>query len=94
LRLRAQALRPIDDIVANNEAGLRIFVEKPDACMGLKTRLDDVEQPAYKQGGEVSLVIMSAEREVEMRLPGKYAINPRVAGAIKAVPGVLHVEEI
>ena len=94
LRLLAQALRPIDDIVANNEAGLRIFVEKPEACMGLKTRLDDVEQPAYKQGGEVSLVVMSAEREVEMRLPGKYAINPRVAGAIKAVPGVLHVEEV
>ena len=94
LRLLAQALRPIDDIVANNEAGLRIFVEKPEACMGLKTRLDDVEQPAYKQGGEVSLVVMSAEREVEMRLPGKYAINPRIAGAIKAVPGVLHVEEV
>ena len=94
LRLLAKALRPIDDIVANNEAGLRIFVEKPEACMGLKTRLDDVEQPAYKQGGEVSLVVMSAEREVEMRLPGKYAINPRVAGAIKAVPGVLHVEEV
>ena len=37
---------------------------------------------------------MSPEREVEMRLPGKYAINPRVAGAIKAVPGVLHVEEV
>ena len=94
LRLLAQALRPIDDIVANNEAGLRIFVEKPEACTGLKTRLDDVEQPAYKQGGEVSLVIMSTEREVEMRLSGKYAINPRVAGAIKAVPGVLHVEEV
>ena len=28
LRLLAQALRPIDDIVANNEVGLRIFVEK------------------------------------------------------------------
>ena len=94
LRLLAQALRPIDDIVANNEAGLRIFVEKPEACSGLKARLDDVEQPAYKQGGEVSLVIMSPEREVEMRLPSKYAINPRIAGAIKAVPGVLHVEEV
>jgi hypothetical protein len=37
---------------------------------------------------------MSPEREVEMRLPNKYAINPRVTGAIKAVPGVLHVEEV
>ena len=94
LRLLVQSLRPVDDVVANTEAGLRIFVEKPEACAGLRTRLDDVEQPKHKRGGEVSLVIMTPEREVEMRLPNKYAINPRVAGAIKAVPGVLHVEEV
>jgi DNA polymerase-3 subunit alpha len=94
LRLLVESLRPVDDVVANTEAGLRIFVEKPEACAGLRTRLDDVEQPKHKRGGEVSLVIMTPEREVEMRLPHKYAINPRVAGAIKAVPGVLHVEEV
>ena len=94
LRLLVQSLRPVDDVVANTEAGLRIFVEKPEACHGLRTRLEDVEQPKHKRGGEVSLVIMTPEREVEMRLPHKYAINPRIAGAIKAVPGVLHVEEV
>ena len=94
LRLLVQSLRPIDDVVANTEVGLRIFIEKPEACDGLRTRLEDVEQPKHKRGGEVSLVIMTPEREVEMRLPHKYAINPRVAGAIKAVPGVLHVEEV
>ena len=94
LRLLVQSLRPVDDVVANTEAGLRLFVEKPEACDGLRTRLEDVEQPKHKRGGEVSLVIMTPEREVEMRLPHKYAINPRVAGAIKAVPGVLHVEEV
>ncbi len=94
LRLLVQSLRPVDDVVANTEAGLRIFVEKPEACNGLRTRLEDVEQPKHKRGGEVSLVIMTPKREVEMRLPHKYAINPRVAGAIKAVPGVLHVEEV
>ena len=94
LRLLVESLRPVDDVVANTETGLRIFVEKPEACAGLRTRLEDVEQPKHKRGGEVSLVIMTPEREVEMRLPNKYAINPRVAGAIKAVPGVLHVEEV
>jgi DNA polymerase-3 subunit alpha len=94
MRLLAQSMRPVDDVVANTEAGLRIFVEKPEACEGLRTRLEAVEQPKYKRGGEVSLVIMTPEREVEMRLPNKYAINPRVAGAIKAVPGVLHVDEV
>ena len=94
IRLLAQSMRPVDDVVANTEAGLRIFVEKPEACDGLRTRLEAVEQPKHKRGGEVSLVIMTPEREVEMRLPHKYAINPRVAGAIKAVPGVLHVDEV
>ncbi|MBL6761591.1 MAG: DNA polymerase III subunit alpha [PS1 clade bacterium] len=94
MRLLAQSLRPVDDVVANTESGLRIFVERPEACDGLRARLQDVEQPKHKRGGEVSLVIMTLEREVEMRLPKKYAINPRIAGAIKAVPGVLHVDEI
>ena len=94
LRLLVQSVRPVDDVVANSEAGLRIFVEKPEACAGLQTRLNEVERPRHKTGGEVSLIIMSPQREVEMRLPNKYAINPRVAGAIKAVPGVLHVEEV
>ena len=94
MRLLAQGMRPVDDVVANTEAGLRIFVEKPEACAGLRVRLEDVEQPSHKRGGEVSLVVMAPDREVEMRLPSKYAINPRVAGAIKAVPGVLHVEEV
>ncbi len=94
MRLLAQSLRPVDDVVANTESGLRIFVERPEACDGLRACLQDVEQPKHKRGGEVSLVIMTPEREVEMRLPKKYAINPRIAGAIKAVPGVLHVDEI
>ena len=94
VRLLAQAVRPVDEVAANTEAGLRIFVEKPEACAGLKTRLDEVKRPRHKTGGEVSLVVMSPEREVEMRLPGKYAVNPRVSGAIKAIPGVLDVQDV
>ena len=61
---------------------------------GLHTRLKDVEQLPHKRGGEISLIVMGEQREVELRLPNRYAINPRIAGAIKAVPGVLHVEEV
>jgi DNA polymerase-3 subunit alpha len=94
LRLLAQSLRPIDEAISDVEAGLRIFVEKPEACAGLHTRLKDVEQLPHKRGGEISLIVMGEQREVELRLPHRYAINPRIAGAIKAVPGVLHVEEV
>jgi DNA polymerase-3 subunit alpha len=29
---------------------------------------------------------------VEVKLPGQYRVTPQIAGAIKAVPGIVHVE--
>jgi DNA polymerase-3 subunit alpha len=51
----------------------------------LASRLDEGE-------GTVSVVVMLKEREVKVRLPGQYRVTPQVAGAIKAVPGIVHVE--
>jgi DNA polymerase-3 subunit alpha len=43
--------------------------------------------------GEINLVMMlQAGAEVELRLPGRFQVNPQVAGAIKAVPGVVEVQ--
>jgi DNA polymerase-3 subunit alpha len=49
-----------------------------------------------KGEGEVSLVVMlDAERsEVEVKLPGRYSVSPQIAGAIKAIPGIVSVEHI
>ena len=94
LRLLANGLRPIDKIITNAAAGLRIYIEQPQACDGVKARLSDTEKQHHKSDGEVSLVVMSPNCEVELRLPQKYAITPRIVGAIKALPGVLHVEEL
>ena len=30
--------------------------------------------------------------EVEVKLPGRFKVSPQIAGAIKAVPGVVQVE--
>jgi DNA polymerase-3 subunit alpha len=46
------------------------------------------------KGGIVTLIMQNERHEVELRLPGKYQINPRISGAIKALNGVLHVEDI
>ena len=94
LRLVANGLRPLDELIANVAAGLRIYIEQPQACGGVKARLLDTQKQAHKSGGEVSLVVMSPNCEVELRLPQKYAITPRIIGALKAVPDVLHVEEL
>jgi DNA polymerase-3 subunit alpha len=46
-------------------------------------------------GGEVNLVVMLGNgAEVEVRLPGRYKVSPQMAGAIKAVPGVVEVQAV
>ena len=45
--------------------------------------------------GEVNLVVLlDAGGEVELRLPGRYKVSPQIAGAIKAVPGVVDVQAV
>jgi DNA polymerase III subunit alpha len=45
--------------------------------------------------GDVSLVIMlDLETEVEMKLPGRFKVSPQIAGALKAVSGVVDVQTL
>ena len=45
--------------------------------------------------GDVSLVLMlDLETEVEMKLPGRFKVSPQIAGAIKAVSGVVDVQTV
>ena len=45
--------------------------------------------------GDVSLVmLLDLETEVEIKLPGRFRVSPQVAGAIKAVSGVVDVQAI
>jgi DNA polymerase-3 subunit alpha len=43
----------------------------------------------------VSVVLMlDRGTEVEVKLPGRFKVSPQIAGAIKAVPGVVQVEAL
>jgi DNA polymerase-3 subunit alpha len=45
--------------------------------------------------GEINLVVMlGAGAEVEVKLPGRYKVTPQIAGAIKAVPGIVDVQAV
>ena len=51
--------------------------------------------PAGAADGDVSLVMMlDLETEVEMKLPGRFKVSPQIAGAIKAVSGVVDVQTL
>ena len=45
--------------------------------------------------GEVSVVLLLKRGTVvEVKLPGRFKVSPQIAGAIKAVPGVVQVEAL
>ncbi len=90
VRARIVTVERLNDAAAKVHKGLRIFVRDEGPLASIETRL---KAPG---DGEVSLVIILGpkEGEVEIRLPGRYNVNPAVAGALKAAPGVVAVEHV
>jgi DNA polymerase-3 subunit alpha len=39
-------------------------------------------------------MMLNLDTEVEMKLPGRFRVSPQIAGAIKAVAGVVQVEMV
>jgi DNA polymerase-3 subunit alpha len=78
----------LDEAAARIQKGLRITLHDSGRLPRLSERLKG------RPEGEVTLVLRldGPEREVEIKLPGRYPINPQASGAIKAIPGVAEVE--
>jgi len=89
VRARIQSVEPLDAAAANLHKALRVFLRS-------ETPLDAVAKRLEPKGdGEVSMVLMLEEgTEVEVKLPGRFKVSPQIAGAIKAVPGVVQVEAL
>jgi DNA polymerase III subunit alpha len=70
----------------------------PEAGQGAPAcspRAKPAPAPAGGADGDVSLVMMlDLETEVEMKLPGRFKVSPQIAGAIKAVSGVVDVQTL
>ncbi|MGE3245153.1 MAG: DNA polymerase III subunit alpha [Beijerinckiaceae bacterium] len=90
VRARIVHAEPLEDAARKVQQGLRIFLKDDKPLASVTQRL------AIKGEGEVSLVLMldGGGSEVEVRLPGKYRVTPQIAGAIKAIPGIVEVEHL
>ncbi|PCJ71219.1 MAG: DNA polymerase III subunit alpha [Rhodobiaceae bacterium] len=89
VRLRVQTVRPVDEVAATAAAGLKIFLDTPEPLESIKARLPDEGR------GVVSLVLLAgAGREVEVELKQKFHITPPIRAAIRAVAGVVDVQDI
>ena len=94
VRARIQSAEPLDAAAANMQKGLRVFLRDGAPLEGVAKRLEPASARANGDG-EVSMVLMLPEgTEVEVKLPGRFKVSPQIAGAIKAVPGVVMVEAL
>jgi DNA polymerase-3 subunit alpha len=89
VRARIQMAEPLDKAAAKLQKALRVFLRSEAPIESVAKRLDG-------QGdGEVSVVLLLGQgTEVEVKLPGRFKVSPQVAGAIKAIPGVVEVQAL
>ncbi|HWV42304.1 DNA polymerase III subunit alpha [Pseudorhodoplanes sp.] len=87
VRARIQTVERLDQAAEKVQKSLQIFLRDPAPLDHITNRLEP------KGDGEVHFVLMLRDGgEVEVKLPGRYKVSPQIAGAIKAVPGVVMVE--
>jgi DNA polymerase III subunit alpha len=100
VRARIQSVEPLDQATAKMQKGLRVFLRDDAPIEGVARRLEPIKLAAGRNGadhgdGEVSMVLMLGNgNEVEVKLPGRFKVSPQIAGAIKAVSGVVTVEAL
>ena len=104
VRARIQSVEPLDAAAAKMQKGLRVFLRDGAPIEGVAKRLEPIALNGNGNGnrngadhgdGEVSMVLMLGDgNEVEVKLPGRFKVSPQIAGAIKAVSGVVTVEAL
>ena len=98
VRARIQTVEPLDAAAEKMQKGLRVFVNSDQPIESVARRLEPARaglaRSANDKGdAEITMVLMlDKDTDVEVRLPGRYKVSPQIAGAIKAVPGVVQVE--
>ena len=93
LKLLARAAQPVDSVANTAEAAdLRVHINRPEAAASLASLLDKLAGPAK---AKIFLCVQDdTGREVDIQLPKAYPITPQIKGAIKAMGGVVLVEEV
>jgi DNA polymerase III subunit alpha len=100
VRARIQSVEPLDEAAARMQKGLRVFLRNEEPIASVARRLEPAHNGSGRNGaepadGEVSMVLLLENgNEVEVKLPGRFKVSPQIAGAIKAVSGVVTVEAL
>ncbi len=101
VRLTAESLEPLERVAERTESGVAIHLDPPEPLAAIHLDppepLDAIrsELNGDRTGSQCVKLIMAlaADREVEIGLPGRYAIGPALIGRLRALPGVRDVTE-
>ncbi len=99
IKLRLNGVRPLEEVVANLQREMSVFIRDEAPLQSLKHRLEahvttgSGARPVAGRPGQVQIIVLLDEgkREVELRLPGMYRVNADIAGALRDIPGVVDV---
>jgi DNA polymerase-3 subunit alpha len=85
---RIESVEPLEAAALRQKQDMRVFVRDDRPIMALTERLKGPGD------AKVSIIVIvgAGDEEIEIELPGKRQATPQIAGAIRAVPGVVSVE--
>ena len=84
--LTIASAEPLEALASGGARALRVYLRDSAPLRSIARHLNE------RGDGTVSFVIMKDSAEVEIELPDRYGISPRVASAMKAADGVVAVD--
>ena len=91
LRITAHDVTALDKAAADAGAAIRIWLHETAAVPHIR---DLLGREGNGRGRVILVPRMDAARSVEIALPGGFNVTPRLAQALKVIPGVEQVEEL
>ena len=90
----ARAVQPIDQVAdAAGSAGLRIHLDRAETAASIANLLASIQGRAR---APITICVPDPEtgQEIDLALPQPYPVTPQVKGAIKAMQGVVMIEDL
>jgi len=90
LRVTANEVTSLDQAASSVGGAIRIWLDRTEAVAHVRTLL---QREGGGRGRVVLIPRLGEGQDVEIALPGGFSLSPRLAQAMKALPGVARVED-
>jgi DNA polymerase-3 subunit alpha len=91
LRITAQDVVPLDQAAAAAGAAMRIWLRESASVPHIR---DLLGREGHGKGRVILVPRLGTSQSVEIALPGGFNVTPRLAQALKVIPGIEQVEEL